>query len=120
MLRRSCWNDYACRLPPAVFSLPPLPNSFLGVCIHTLSSAFLKIFLELTISGIFSAEISNKSATKRFAAGATFLGKIGIAVLTVTCARAPKRLPRCRPKPLYYGNCTCLEATILCHVFPSK
>ena len=104
----------ACPLPiaPFLFQLPLL-NCFFRVCLHTLFAAVWKFFLPLTTSAISGTANSNKSAPTCFAAGTTYLRKNGIAVLPITCARAPKPLPLCLPTALYYGISTCLEATIL-------
>ena len=93
--------------------LLPLPNCFIRVCFLTLFAAVLKDFLPLITSPISGAANSNMSAPMRFAAGTTYLRKKGIAVLAITCARAPNPLPLCLPTALYYGISTCLEATIL-------
>ena len=92
--------------------LPP-PNCFFRVFFPTLFAAVLNFFLPLTTSAISGTANSNKSAPTRFAAGTTYLRKNGIAVLPITCARAPNPLPLCLPTALYYGIYTCLEATIL-------
>ena len=91
----------------------PSPNCFLSVCLLTLFAADLNDFPPLITSPISGAANSNMSAPKRFAAGTTYLRKNGIAVLPMTCARAPKPLPLSLPTALYYGISTCLEATIL-------
>ena len=88
----------ACRtfaLPTALRLPSPSPSCFLRVCF--LFEADLKVFLPLITSPISGAANSNKSAPTRFAAGTTYLGKKGIAVLPVTCARAPNPLPLCLP-----------------------
>ena len=86
---------YASSLPPmAPFPfLLPLPNCFLSVCLPTLFAADLKDFLPLITSPISGAANSNMSATMRSADGTTYLRKKGIAVLTITCARAPFPFP---------------------------
>ena len=91
----------------------PSPNCFLRVCFPTLFAADLKVFLPLITSPISGAANSNKSAPTLFAAGTIYLCKNGIAVLPITCARAPNPLPLCLPTALLYGISTCLEATIL-------
>ena len=84
----------ACRTPKAPFRLwLPSPNCFSRVCFPTLFAAVLKFFLPLTTSAISGTANSNKSAPTRFAAGTTYLRKKGIAVLPITCARAPNLLP---------------------------
>ena len=92
------------RLPSACGSLLRLPsrspNCFLGVCLPTLFAADLKDFLPLITSPINGATNYNMSAPMRFAAGTTYLGKNGIAVLPITCARAPNPLPLCLPTAL--------------------
>ena len=113
--RLDCLVDFVgmiclCLLPPLRL---PSPNCFLSVCLPTLFAAVLKFFLPLTTSAISGTANSNKSAPTRFAAGTRFLRKNGIAVLPITCVRAPNPRPRCRPTALYYGISTCLEATIL-------
>ena len=105
-----------CCKPTAPFRLrlpSPSPNCFLRVCFPTLFAAGLKFFLPLTTSAISGTGNSNMSAPMRFAAGTTYLRKNGIAVLPITCARAPNPVPLCLPTALYYGISTCLEATIL-------
>ena len=101
-----------CLLSPVRLRLP-CSNCFLRVCFPTLFAALLKFFLPLTTSAISGTANSNKSAPTRFAAGTIYLRKNGIAVLPITCGRAPNPRPRRRPTPLYYGISTCLEATIL-------
>ena len=78
----------------------PSPNCFLMVCFPTLFAADLKDFLPLITSPISGTADYNKSAPTRFAAGTTYLRKNGIAVLPITCARAPKPLPLCLPTAL--------------------
>ena len=78
----------------------PSPNCFLRVCFSTLFAAVLNDFLPLTTSAISGTANSNMSAPMRFAAGTTYLRKKGIAVLPITCARAPKPLPSVF-QPLY-------------------
>ena len=53
----------------------------------------MKDFLPLLTSPVSGAAKSNMSAPMRFAAATTYLRKNGIAVLPITCARAPKPLP---------------------------
>ena len=93
---------FTCRtlrsLPPWLPS--PSPNCFFRVCFPTLFAADLKDFLPLITSPISGAANSNKSAPTRFAAGTIYLRKNGIAVLPITCARAPNPRPRCRSTPL--------------------
>ena len=84
--------------PIAPFLLP-LPNCFIRVCLPTLFAAVLKFFLPLTTSAISGTANSNKSAPTRFAAGALYLTKNGIAVLPITCASVSNPRPR-RPIPL--------------------
>ena len=109
--RQVCFADFigmnllACRTPmaPFLFLPPPVrlrlpsPNCFLRVCLPTLFAAALKFFLPLTTSPISGTANSNKSAPTRFASGAIYLRKKGIAILPITCARAPNPRPRCRP-----------------------
>ena len=73
--------------------LQPLPICFLRICFPTLSAAVSIDFLPLKTSPISGASNSNMSAPMRFAAGTTNLRKKGIAVLPITCARAPNPLP---------------------------
>ena len=87
---------FLCLLPPFDLSLPS-PNCFFRVCFPTLLAAALKDFLPLITSPISGTANSNKSAPTRFAAGTTYLRKKGIAVLPITCARAPNPLPLCLP-----------------------
>ena len=92
-----------CRMPsdPLRLRLPsPSPNCFFRVCLPTLFAAVLKFFLPLTTSAISGTANSNNSAPRRFAAGTIYLRKIGIEVLSITCASAPNPRPRCRPTPL--------------------
>ena len=90
---------------------PTSPSCFLRVSFPTLFAAVLKDFLPLITSSISVAANSNMSAPMRYAAGTTYLRKNGIAVLSRTCARAPKRLPLCLRTAPQYGISTCLEAT---------
>ena len=93
----------AIRLLPVRLRLPcpsPSPNCFLRVFFPTLFAAVLKFFLPLTTSPISGTANSNMSAPMRFAAGTTYLRKKGIAVLPITCARAPNPLPLCLPTTL--------------------
>ena len=78
----------------------PSPSCFLRVFYPTLFAAVLKFFLPLTTSAISGTANSNMSAPMRFAAGTTYLRKKGIAVLPITCARAPNPLPLCLPTAL--------------------
>ena len=71
------------------FCLPP-PSYFLNVCFSTLFAAVLKFLFPLTTSATSGTAKSNKSAPKRFAAGTISFLKKGMAVLPITCARAPK------------------------------
>ena len=80
--------------------LLPLPNCFLSVCLPTLFAADLKDFLPLITSPVSGAANSNMSAPMCFAAGTINLRKKGIAVLPITCARAPNPLPLCLPTAL--------------------
>ena len=83
-----------CLLTAVRLRLPsPSPNCFLRVFFPTLFAADLKDFLPLKTSPISGAANSNLSAPMRFAAATTYLRKNGIAVLPITCARAPKPLP---------------------------
>ena len=86
-------------LLPVFFLLPP-PNCFFRVCFPTLFAAVLKFFLPLTTSAISGSANSNKSTPTRFAAGTIYLRKKGIAVLPITCARAPNPPPSVF-QPLY-------------------
>ena len=92
---RLCWNDSAC-LPPIHKLLSanrslllPVPNCFLRVFLPRTFGAVSKFILPLTTSPISGAANSNKSACTRFAAGTTYLRKNGLAVLLLSCARAP-------------------------------
>ena len=78
-----------CLLPPTI--------CFFRVFFPTHFAAVLKDFLPLITSPISGAANSNMSAPMRFAAGTTYLRKKGIAVLLITCARAPNPLPLCLP-----------------------
>ena len=80
----------------AVFFLLPLLNCFLKVCLPTLFAAVLKFFLPLTTSAISGTANSNKSTPTRIAAGKINLRKNGIAVLPITCAKAPNHRPHFR------------------------
>ena len=111
--RLDCLVDFVGMILLAVLFLLPSPNCFLRVCFPTLSAAVLNFFLPLTTSAISGTAKSNMSAPMRFAAGTTYLRKNGIAVLPISCARAPNPLPLCLPTALYYGISTCLEETIL-------
>ena len=70
----------------------PSPNCFFRVFLPTLFANVLKDLLPLITSPISGAANSNMSAPMRFAAGTTYSRKNGIAVLPITCARAPKPL----------------------------
>ena len=72
---------------------PPPPSCFLNVCHPTLLVAVLKFFFPLTTSATSGTAKSNKSAPTHFAAGTIYFLKKGMAVLTITCARAPKPRP---------------------------
>ena len=91
--RLICFADFVGMTLLVVLFLLPLPNWFLSVCLPTLFAAVLKFFLPLTTSAISDTANSNESAPIRFAAGTIYLGKNGIAVLLITCARAPNPLP---------------------------
>ena len=78
----------------------PSSNCFFRVFFPTLFAADLKDFLPLKTSPISGAANSNMSAPMRSAAGTTYLRKNGIAVLPITCARAPNPLPLCVPTAL--------------------
>ena len=80
--------------------LLPLPNCLFRVCFLTLFAAELKDFLPLKTSPFSGAANSNMSAPMPFSAGTNYLRKKGIAVLPITCARAPNPLPSCL-LPLY-------------------
>ena len=105
--RLDCLVDFVGMILLAVFFLPvhlrlpsPCPSCFLRVFFPTLFAAVLKFFLPLTTSAISGTANSNMSAPMRFAAGTTYLRKKGIAVLPITCARAPNPLPLCLPTAL--------------------
>ena len=88
-------------LPTALFRLRlPSPNCFFRVCFSTLFAANLNDFLPLITSPISDAA-NSMSAPMRFAARRTYLRKNGIAVLPITCARAPNLLHLCLPTPLW-------------------
>ena len=95
--RLDCLVDFVGMI---LLCLLPLPNCFFRVCFPTLFAADLKYFLPLITSPISGAANSNKSAPMRLAAGTTYLCKNGIAVLQITCARAPNPLPSVF-QPLY-------------------
>ena len=78
----------------------PSTNCFFRVFFPTLFAADLKDFLPIKTSPISGVANSNMSAHMRFAAGTTYLRKKGIAVLPITCARAPNPLPLCLPAAL--------------------
>ena len=98
--RLDCLVDVVGMILPVVLFLLPSPNCFFRVCFPTLFAAILKFFLPLTTSAISGTANSNWSAPTRFAAGAIYLRKNGIAVLPITWASAPNPRPRCRPTPL--------------------
>ena len=85
-------------LPSACGSLHP---TFFRICFSTLFAADVNDFLPLKTSPISGGAISNMSAPMRFAAVTIYLHKNGIAVLPITCARAPNLLPLCLPTPLW-------------------
>ena len=97
--RLDCLVDFVgkillCLLPPSTCgSLHP--TVFFRVCFPTLFAALLRDFLPQITSQISGTANSNKSAPARFAAGTRYLRKKGIAVLPITCARAPNPLPLC-------------------------
>ena len=95
--RLDCLVDFVGMILLCLF---PSPNCFFRVLCPTLFAADLKDFLPLKTSPISGAANSNKSAPTHFAAGTTYLRKNGIAVLPITCARAPKPLPLCHPTAL--------------------
>ena len=72
--------------------LLPLTNCFFRVCFPTLFAAVLKDFPPIITSLISGAANSNRSPPMRFAAGTTYLRKKGIAVLPISCERAPNPL----------------------------
>ena len=111
--RLVCFADFVGMILLAVLFLLPLPNCFLKVCLPTLFAAVLEFNLSLTTSASSSAAIFNKSATTGFAAGTICLRTNGVAILPRIYASAPNPRPRCRPKPLWNGISTCLEATTL-------
>ena len=87
--------------PTAPFRLRlPSANCFFRVCFPTLSAADSNDFLPLITSPTSGAAKSNMSAPMRFTAGTINLRKNGIAVLPLTCARAPNPLLLCLPTPL--------------------
>ena len=92
--------DFVGMIPLPVLFLLPSTNCFLRVCFPTLFAAVLRFFLPLTTSAISGTGTSNKSAPTRFAAGTTYLRKNGIAVLPITCARAPNLIPLYLPTAL--------------------
>ena len=104
-----CLVDYVRRiffhlLPPVRLRLPS-HKCFFIVCFPTLFAADLKDILPVITSPISGPANSNISAPMRFAAGTTYLTKMdidknGIAVLSITCARAPNPLPLCLPTTL--------------------
>ena len=71
----------------------PYPSCFLIVCLPKLLAAVLNFFSPLTTSATSGTANSNKSAPTRFAAGTIYFLKKGMAVLPITCARAPKPRP---------------------------
>ena len=80
--------------------LPPPPSCFLNNCLPTLLAADLKFLFPLTTLATSGTAESNKSAPMRFAAGIAYFLKNGIAVLPITCARAPKLRYLWRPIPV--------------------
>ena len=72
--------------------LLPVPNCVFRVCFPTPFAAVLKDILPLITYPVSGAASSN---TYKFAAGTTYSPKKGIAVLPITCARAPNPLPLC-------------------------
>ena len=122
--RMDCLLDFVgmiflCLLPPCRTSTAPfrlrLPsaNCFFRVCFPTLFASVLKDFLPLITYPFSGPANSSISASMCFAAGKIYLRKKGIAVLPITCARAPNPLTLCLPTALKYGISTSLEATIL-------
>ena len=75
-----------------LFCLQP-PSCFLNVCLPTLLAAVLKFFFPLTTSATSGTANSNKTAPTRFATGTIYFFKKGMAVLPITCARAPEPRP---------------------------
>ena len=73
--------------------LLPVPNCVFRVYFPTFFASVLKDFLPLITSPISGPANSKMSALVRFATGTTFSLKKGIAVLPITCARAPILLP---------------------------
>ena len=71
----------------------PSRSCFLNVCLPTIWAAVLKFFFPLTTSATSGTAKSNKSAPTRFAAGTIYFLKKVMAVLPITCARAPKPRP---------------------------
>ena len=79
---------------PTALRLPSLsPSCFFRVCFPTLFATVLKDFLPPTTSAFSGTANSNNSTPTRFAAGTIYLRKNGIAVLPITCARAPYPFP---------------------------
>ena len=72
-----------CLLPPFRQRLSS-PKCFFRVCIPTHFAADLNNFSPLKTSPISGAANSSLSAPLRFAAGTTYLRKIGIALLPIT------------------------------------
>ena len=97
--RLFCFADSVGTTLLALLFLLPIRNCFLKICLPTLFAAVLIFFLPLTTSAISGTANSNKSAPTRFGAATINLRKNGIAVLPITCARAPSPHPRCRPIP---------------------
>ena len=97
--RLDCLVDFVGMILLCLLRLPP-PNCFFRVFFPTLFTAVLKDFLPLKTSPISGAGNSNMSAPMRFAAGTTHSRRKGIAVLPITCARAPNPLPLCLPTAL--------------------
>ena len=98
--RLDCLTDFVGKILLPVHFLLPLSNCFFRVCFPALFAAVLKLFLPITTSAISGTENSNKSAPTRFAAVTISLRKKGIAVVPITCARAPNPLPSVF-QPLY-------------------
>ena len=97
--RMDCLVDFVGMLLLCLLRLPS-PSCFFRVFFPTLLAAVLKDFLPLKTSPISGAANSNMSSSMRFVAGTTYLRKKGIAVLPITCARAPNPPPSVFP-PFY-------------------
>ena len=95
--RLDCLVDFVGRI--LVFLLP-VPNCFVRVCFPTLFAVVLKDVLPLITSPFSGAANSDMSAPRRLSAGRTYLRRNGIAVLPITCARAPNPHPFCIPTDL--------------------